>query len=93
MHNPFDTTPGQEAELAPPLRRVVFDDEDPEITGVRASAREGDRVEARLLELLLVSEYLELDDFLGVIDGAIEDCEKRRGKPAPESESLLHPVV
>ena len=93
MHSPFDTTPEQEAELAPPLLRVVFDDKDPEIRGVTASAQEGDRVEARLLELLLVSEYLEIDDFLGAIDGAIEDCGKRRGEPAPESEVLLHLVV
>ena len=93
IHYPFDTRPEQEAELAPPLLRVVLHDEDPEIRDVSAAVREGDRVEARLLELLLVSEYLEIDDFLGVIDGAIEDCEKRRGKPEAESESLLHLVV
>jgi hypothetical protein len=93
MHGPFDTPPDQEAEHAPPMLRLVLDDEDAEIRAAWAAAQEADRVEARLLKLLLVSEYMETDDFLGMIDGAIEDCEERRGQLAPESESLLHLVV
>ena len=93
MRSPFDTPPDREAEHAPPLLRLVLGEEDPEMGEIWAASREGDRVEARLLELLLASEFMEIDDFLGVIDGAIEDCGKRRGEPAPESEVLLHLVV
>ena len=93
MHRPFDTPPDQGAEHAPPMLRLVLDDEDAELRADWAAAQEADRVEARLLELLLVSEYMETDDFLGMIDGAIEDCEERLGKLAPVSESRLHLVV
>ena len=57
MHSPFDTPPDQEAEHAAPKLRLVLDDEDAEIRAAWAAAQEADRVEARLLELLLVSEY------------------------------------
>ncbi len=93
MDSPFDTTPDQEAEHATPMLRLILDDEDPEARDAWAAAQEADRVEARPLELLLVSEYLEADDLLAIIDGAIGDCEERRGELAPESESLLHLVV
>ena len=93
MDSPSDRTSDREAEPAPPRLRVVLDLEVPEIDDARAAAQEVDRVEARLLELLLVSEYLKTDDLLGVIDGAIEECEERVRKLAPESEPLLHLVV
>ena len=93
MDSPFDTTPDPQAEHAPPMLRLVLDDENPEIRDACATAQEADRVEARLLELLLVSEHMDTDDFLGAIDAAIENCEERLGEPAPESESLLHLVV
>ena len=93
MHRPFDTTPNRKAEHAPPTLRLVLDDENAEIRNAWAAAQEAIRVEARLLELLLVSEYMETDDFLGIIDSAIEDCEECRDNLAPESESLLHLVV
>lgn len=93
MDSPFDTTPDRQAEHAPPMLRLVLDDENPEIRDAWATAQEADRVEARLLELLLVSEYMDTDDFLGAIDAAIENCEERLGELEPESESLLHLVV
>ena len=93
MDSPFDTTPDQEAERAPPMLRIVLDDEGPEIRDAWSAAQEADRVEARLLEVLVVSDYMETDDFLGAIDGAIEDSEERQGKRAPESESRLHLVL
>ena len=93
MHSPFDTPPDQEGEHAPPMLRLVLDDENSEIRDAWTAAQEANHVEARLLELLLVSEYMETDEFLGMIDGAIEGCEERRGELAPESESLLHLVV
>jgi hypothetical protein len=75
------------------MLRLVLDDEDSEIREAWAAAQEADRVEARLLELLVVSEYMETDDFLGMIDDAIENCETRVGQLAPESQSFLHLVV
>ena len=70
MHSPSDTPPHQEAEHAQPMLRLVLDDEGVEIRAAWAAAQEADRLEARLLELLLVSEYMETDDFLGMIEGA-----------------------
>ena len=93
MDSPFDTPPDQVEEHARPMLRLVLDDEEPRIREGWAAAQEAERVEARLLELLVVSEYMETDDLLGVIDGAIEDCETRVGELAPESESFLHLVV
>jgi hypothetical protein len=92
MHRPFDTPSDQVTEHARPMLRVVRDDEDAEIRAVWAAAHEADRVEARLFELLVASEYMATDDFLGVIDDAIEDCENRQDEPLPE-EPLLHLVV
>ena len=94
MHRRFDTLPpDQVAEHAPAMLRLVLDEEDAEIHEAWAAAQEADRVEARLLELLLVSEYMATEDFVSMIDGAIDDCEERRGELAPERESLLHLVV
>lgn len=92
MHR-IDRSLDQQAEYAPPLLRLVLDNEDPEIRDAWAAAQEANRVEARLLELLLVIESIGADDFLGMIDSAIDDCEERQGELAPESESLLHLVV
>lgn len=92
MHHPSDTPPDQEAEHERPALRLVLDEENAEIRAIWASAQEADRVEARLLELLVVSEYMTTEDFLGVINGAIDDCEERQDELVAE-DPPLHLVV
>jgi len=79
--------PDQEAEHAPPKPKFVFReegprilDEDPEILARWVAAQQFSGVEARILELRLISQGTRTEDLRGAIDGAIEDCELHRVK-------------
>jgi len=73
----FDT-PYREADHAPPKLRILSDD--PELQNLKvlerwAAAQKVSGVEARILELRLISQETHTDDLRGAIDDAIEDCE------------------
>jgi hypothetical protein len=76
-----------EAEHAAPMPPSVFQaedpqilDEDPEILACWVAAQQVNGVEARILELRLISQDMRTQDLRGAIDGAIEDCELHRGE-------------
>ena len=81
--------PDQEAERTPPKPRFVFHDEDlrqkcedREILARWVAAQRISGVEARILELRLISQDTRTEDLRGAIDGAIEDCDLHRVKLA-----------
>jgi hypothetical protein len=81
--------PDQEAERTPPKSRFVFHDEDlrqkcedREILARWVAAQQISGVEARILELRLISQDTRTEDLRGAIDGAIEDCDLHRAKLA-----------
>ena len=74
-----------EAEHAAPKPTSVFQDkdpqtldEDPEILACWIAAQQVNGVEARILELRLISQDTRTEDLRGAIDDAIEECELRR---------------
>jgi hypothetical protein len=84
MDNAFEA-PGQEAEHAPPTPKPVVHhedpplvDDDPEILACWIAAQQINGVEARILELRLLSQDARTEDLRGAIDDAIEDCELHR---------------
>jgi hypothetical protein len=79
--------PDQEAEHGSPKPRFVFHgegrqilDEYPEILARWIAAQQISCVEARILELRLISQDTQTEDLRGAIDGAIEDCDLHRVK-------------
>jgi len=84
MDNSFEA-PHHEAEHAPPTPKPVVHyedpqivDEDPEILACWIAAQQVNGVEARILELRLLSQDTRTEDLRGAIDNAIEDCELHR---------------
>jgi hypothetical protein len=80
-------SPDQEAERTPPKPRFVFGgegrqilEEDPEILARWVAAQQVSGVEARILELRLISQDTRTEDLRSAIDGAIEDCDLHRVK-------------
>jgi hypothetical protein len=74
-----------EAEHAAPKPTSVFQtedprflDEDPEILACWIAAQQVNGVEARILELRLMSQDVRTEDLRGAIDDAVEECELRR---------------
>jgi hypothetical protein len=102
MDSPF-RTPRQEAEHLPPALSLVVDredpeslDEDPEILACWIAVQQINGVEARILELRLISDETRTDDLRAAIDGAIEDCQQHRVELVEflsESVSLLPSAV
>jgi hypothetical protein len=84
MDNSFEA-PDQGAEDAPPTLKPGLHyedpqivDEDPEILACWIAAQQVNGVEARILELRLISQDTRTEDLRGAIDDAIEDCELHR---------------
>ena len=84
MDNSFEA-PDQEAEHVPPTPKPVYQDEDlqildddPEILACWIAGQQVNGVDARILELRLLSQDTRTEDLRGAIDDAIEDCELHR---------------
>ena len=84
MDNSFEAT-DLDAEHAPPTPTPVTHyedpllvDEDPEILACWIAAQQINGVEARILELRLISQDTRTEDLRSVIDDAIEKCELHR---------------
>jgi hypothetical protein len=84
MENSFEAR-DQDAEHAPSTPTPVAHyedpqivDEDPEILACWIAAHQIDGVEARILELRLLSQDTRTEDLRSAIDDAIETCEVHR---------------